>query len=110
VRTNVLTVTIFSTTYKIVYSVLLIRFFELFAVNADSRNVFSALLSIVAFLSIFCGAVLLLSQSTVKGFITASGIYNMGFIVLAYATGTPQGLATGLSLTLWYAVTVTAFF
>lgn len=59
-------------------------------------------------LSVFIGAVLLVGQTTLRGFVAASGIYNMGFVLLAFACG-PVGAAVGLLFAAWYSLTILFF-
>lgn len=65
-------------------------------------------LTVLGLLSVLVGAVLLTGQSTVRGFIAASGIYNMGFAVAALGCG-PLGVAVGLVFAVWYAFTMLFF-
>ena len=46
---------------------------------------FTALLTISALGSVLCGGLLLLTQTTVKGFFASTSIINTGFILLSYS-------------------------
>jgi NADH-quinone oxidoreductase subunit N len=60
------------------------------------------MLSILAVLSLVIGNVVALAQSNLKRLLAYSTIANVGFIVLGFVTGTPDGYSAALYYTLVY--------
>ena len=64
----------------------------------------TAMLAIVAVLSLVVGNVLAIAQTNLKRMLAYSAIGNVGFILLGFVAGTPQGYQAALYYTLVYVI------
>jgi NADH-quinone oxidoreductase subunit N len=69
---------------------------------AGSEHEWSQMLGVLAVLTLVLGNVVAIVQSNLKRMLAYSAISNVGFIILGFVTGTPQGYAAALFFTLAY--------
>jgi NADH-quinone oxidoreductase subunit N len=76
----------------------------------DLSESWTQMLAILAVLSLVVGNVIALAQTNIKRLLAYSAIANVGFVLLGFVTGTPEGYQAALYYTLAYVImTLCAF-
>ena len=87
---------------------LLLRYF--LAVDAGGRGGLWTAFAVIAFLSMFAGNFLALLQSNVKRILAYSSIAHLGYLLVAFLAGGPQGVsAATFYLVAYFVTTLSAF-
>jgi NADH-quinone oxidoreductase subunit N len=77
---------------------------------AGTASEWTQMLAALAVLTLVVGNVVALVQTNIKRLLAYSTIANVGFILLGFVTGTPEGYAAALYYTLVYVLTVLGSF